>query len=141
MHLLVVEDYPDAAQILAEMLRMAGYDVSFAMTPTQAIADALQNPPDVVISDIGLPGRDGCVLARELMEVTGAMGKGRPLMVAVSGQGGDIESRCRDAGFDYFFHKPASPAALENLLHSYAERSRYENSPDAASTNLLKTQP
>jgi CheY-like chemotaxis protein len=122
LHLLIVEDYPDAAQILAEMLRMAGYDVSFAMTPAQAIADALQHPPDVVISDIGLPGRDGCVLAREIVEVTGTMGKGRPLMVAVSGQGGDIESRCRDAGFDYFFHKPASPAALENLLHTYAQK-------------------
>jgi CheY-like chemotaxis protein len=122
LRVLIVEDHPDTAVSLAYVLQaLDGFDVSYATSPAQAIADALQETPDVIISDICLPGMDGCELAEELLHVAGEMKGNRPLMVAVSGLGEAVRERCLKAGFDFFFRKPAAPEALERLLRAYAD--------------------
>lgn len=124
LRLLIVEDQPDAALTLAAAVELWGYEAAYTTTPAQAIADALHHCPDVIISDIGLPEMDGCALAEELLAVTGTLSGRRPLLVAVSGQGDEVEERCRAAGFHHFFRKPADLDALKVLLDSFAERMR-----------------
>jgi CheY-like chemotaxis protein len=120
LHLLLIEDECDALVSLSQMLRCWGLDVSIAASPNQAIADTLQRLPNIIVSDINLGGADGCVLAEQLLAVIGLLGKPRPLLIAISGLGDEVEERCRAVGFDHFFRKPADPAALWRLLAEFS---------------------
>src|SRR5215471_14596530 len=62
---LVAEDNRDAADSLAIFLRLRGYTVRVVHSGPAAVMAALAHPPDCAIIDIGLPGLDGCTVARE----------------------------------------------------------------------------
>jgi DNA-binding response OmpR family regulator len=60
--ILVVEDEPVARQALGELLRDEGYDVAVAADGLQVEAELDHFDPDLVLSDVQLPGRDGLAL-------------------------------------------------------------------------------
>ena len=64
--ILVVEDNPDLHLGLALRLKSAGHTVLSAMTADEAIPVALREQPNLILLDIGLPGRSGHLVAREL---------------------------------------------------------------------------
>ncbi|HEX6267343.1 MAG TPA: EAL domain-containing protein [Burkholderiales bacterium] len=64
--ILVVDDNRANREALASLLEVAGYRVARASGTRQALAQARAAPPDLVISDVLMPGMDGYVLAREL---------------------------------------------------------------------------
>jgi CheY-like chemotaxis protein len=68
LSVLVVEDYEDAADSLATLLRLHGYRVTVARTGGAALELAADDPPDVALLDIGLPDIDGWELARRMCE-------------------------------------------------------------------------
>jgi CheY-like chemotaxis protein len=77
------------------------------------VAAAAEWPPEIVISDIGLPGFDGFEVARRLRIQLG----GKPLLVALTGYGREEDRRhSREAGFDHHLVKPADPAVLQQIL-------------------------
>ena len=110
---LVIDDNVDAAQSLAEGLRLSGHVVEVAFDGPTAIEKVLMNPPDVVFCDIGLPGMSGYEVARKL-RATGANGM---QLIAVSGyaQSEDV-TRALEAGFDAHIAKPCDPEQLAWLL-------------------------
>ena len=65
-HVLIVDDNIDAADTLADLLRLDGYEAQACYGEQQALACARASPPDVVILDIAMPERGGHALAREL---------------------------------------------------------------------------
>ena len=65
-HILVVDDNRANREALASLLEIAGHSVSKAPGARQALALARVEPPDLVISDVLMPGMDGYVLARQL---------------------------------------------------------------------------
>jgi CheY-like chemotaxis protein len=70
--------------------------------------------PDVALLDIGLPGRDGYELARQLRRSQNGQ---RILLIALTGYGQEEDRRrTLEAGFDYHLTKPADLAALQKLL-------------------------
>ena len=111
---LVVDDNVDAAESVAMILRLSGYDVRCTYDGVSALDAAKSYHPDVVVLDIGLPGISGYEVARRLrldpeFEET-------PL-VAVTGYGQDVDRhRSRNAGIDYHLTKPVDPATLQQLL-------------------------
>jgi two-component system CheB/CheR fusion protein len=111
---LVVDDNVDAAESVAMILRLSGYDVRCTYDGVSALDAAKAYHPDVVVLDIGLPGISGYEVARRLrldpeFEET-------PL-VAVTGYGQDVDRRrSRNAGIDYHLTKPVDPATLQQLL-------------------------
>jgi PAS domain S-box-containing protein len=111
---LVVDDNEDAAQSLAELVRLFGHEVEIAYDGPSAVEKARAYAPDVVLCDIGLPGMDGYEVAKAL-RATGASDGAR--LVAVSGYAGaeDIR-RARESGFDAHVAKPADPERIERLL-------------------------
>ena len=115
LRILVVEDNEDAAESLAELLRLLGHDVEVALDGASALALVARRPPDVVISDLGLPGAvDGYELARRLRAQPGL---GRVRLVALSGYANDdARQRSRLAGFDAHLAKPPDLAQLQNCL-------------------------
>ena len=110
---LVVDDNPDAAETLAELLKMVGHKVVVAHDGPSALALAKADPPDVVLCDIGLPGMDGYELARQLR----AGGARAIRLVAVSGyaQPEDV-ARATEAGFEAHVAKPLDPEELARII-------------------------
>jgi PAS domain S-box-containing protein len=111
---LIVDDNTDAANSLAMLLGMRGYETWAAHDGPAALRQAAAVRPDVVLLDIGMPGMSGYEVARELrrnLDLRGA------LLVAMTGWGQDEDRRrSLEAGFDRHLVKPVDLAALEQLL-------------------------
>lgn len=119
LRILVVDDSQDTAESLGELLELSGHHVALAFDARSALERAKRDAPEVVISDIGLPGDlDGFGLARQLRAEAGFEGV---LLVALSGYS-DEETRRRsaDAGFDFHLAKPPNFKLLEKALESVA---------------------
>jgi CheY-like chemotaxis protein len=114
LRVLIIEDSRDAADSLQMLLDMFGHETRVAYTGTDGVAAAAEYRPDVVLSDIGLPGLDGYAVARALREHPVTAGV---RLIAVTGYGGpDDCRRARASGFDHVLVKPADPAELLTLL-------------------------
>ncbi len=66
MRILAVEDEPEVLDVLRAMLRHAGHAVTTAASGDEALKLVKADPPDLVITDLGMPGMTGLVLAAEL---------------------------------------------------------------------------
>jgi CheY-like chemotaxis protein len=111
---LVVDDNPDIADMLAVVLRHAGYEATAAYSPSDALSRALAEHFDVIVSDIGMPGMNGYELARALREIPEY--SAIP-MVAVTGFSMyDDRERALAAGFTTHLSKPIDPLALTRAL-------------------------
>ena len=111
--MLVVDDNIDAADSLAALLRARGHVVSVAHNGPDALAQAVQLQPDVVLLDIGLPGMNGYEVASTLRRQPG----GGPALMAITGYGQDADARrAAEAGFDRHLVKPVDAAELEQVL-------------------------
>jgi CheY-like chemotaxis protein len=113
-HALVVDDSPDITDMLAAVLRHAGYDVSTANSAQDALETALAKHFDVVVSDIGMPGMNGYELARALRAVPEYAAV--PLVAVTGFAMYDDRDRALEAGFDMHLSKPISPWALTQAL-------------------------
>jgi CheY-like chemotaxis protein len=100
---LVVDDNQDTTESVAELLELSGHEVRTALCGELALEVARDFGPDTILLDIGLPGKDGYQVARELREC----GMHGATLIAVSGYGRreDLD-RSREAGFDHHLVKP-----------------------------------
>ena len=103
---LIVDDNVDAADTLADLLRLDGYDAEVCYGEQAALDSARASPPEIVILDIGMPERGGHVLARQLRELLPDV-----LMIAFTGfsRPDDIERSVRDR-----YRDPGTP--LQRML-------------------------
>jgi CheY-like chemotaxis protein len=111
---LVVDDNRDAAEMLAEALRLTGCEVRVALDGPEALAVMERFPADACFLDIGLPGMNGFELARRLR----ALNRSRRIrLIAVTGYGqqADVEES-RAAGFDQHLVKPVATEVLIGAL-------------------------
>jgi PAS domain S-box-containing protein len=130
LRILIIEDNEDAAVGLSTMLELLGHAVRFALDGPQALALAETFDPEVVISDLGLPGMDGYELARALRN---RPGRTPVLLIALSGYARDEErARALDAGFDHHLVKPPD---FDNLLALLA---RVADAPAASPSRTLQ---
>lgn len=111
---LVVEDDLDSVHSMAQLIKMMGHEVQFAINGFAAIDIARSYRPDIIILDIGLPDFKGDHLARQLRFEPGVEGV---RMIAISGLPQEnLEERALAAGCAEFYRKPIDPAKLEQLL-------------------------
>jgi PAS domain S-box-containing protein len=120
LRVLVIEDNHDAADSMRLLLEALGHEVQVAYAGPEGVETATAWQPDVVVSDIGLPGLDGYHVA-EALRNSPATADVRLIAVSGYGQEEDIR-RARAAGFDEYLVKPAPPEELELLLCSNATR-------------------
>ena len=114
LYVLVVDDIDDIAMSTAVLLGTCGYRAEIALTAHDALKLALDDPPDVVLLDIGLPHMDGWKVAQKIRANT--TGK-QPAIIAVSGYGTESDRlRSADEGLDGHLLKPVDPEALIDLL-------------------------
>jgi two-component system OmpR family response regulator len=111
---LLADPHADTVESTALLLRLWGHDVRCARSGSEALEAALAYRPDAVLMEMGLPGMDGCEVARRLR---GHEGASQPLLVAVTGYGGERHRLlARRAGFDLHLLKPVCPELLRELL-------------------------
>ena len=114
LRVLVVEDSRDAAVTLRLVLEMFGHEVCTAHSGPDGVREAEAWRPDVVLSDIGLPGFDGYEVARRIRRIPGLE---RAVLAALTGYGTDDDRRRgEEAGFDHHLVKPADPDDLRRVL-------------------------
>ena len=119
---LVVDDNVDGARTLELLLKSAGHEVAVCHTGSAALAAAQTFLPDVVLLDIGLPGKDGFQVARELRADNTLC---RSVIFALSGYGQDADrERTRAAGFDEHLVKPIDFQYLRAAIGTYPGTNR-----------------
>jgi PAS domain S-box-containing protein len=112
---LLVEDNPDAAETMRELLLLWGFEPLHARNGNQALEYFSQSLPQIVLMDIGLPGMDGYEVARRIR----ALPHGKEVqMIAVTGFGQEQDRlQSREAGFDRHLTKPIDPEQLRRMLN------------------------
>ena len=119
--ILVVDDYRDGADMLAEALSGRGYDTRDAHDALTALRVAAEFLPDYALVDIGLPVMDGYELASQLREIPGLASL---QLVALTGYGQESDRRrALDAGFHHYLVKPVNIDDIEGLLVQRSSRS------------------
>jgi putative two-component system response regulator len=108
--ILVVDDNPDNALLLRELLTSRGYDVQVALHVSEAESKLRQHHPDLILLDVVMPGKSGYELCRELKEDPAT----RLIPVVMITGLTDREDRVRgiEAGADDFLNKPIFPEEL-----------------------------
>jgi len=118
LRILLVDDNQSAAHMMGRLLQKLGQDVHVANSGSDALVRVLEMAPDVIISDVAMPGMSGYDLARKIRELTLPH---RPFLVAVTGYGQESDRQeALAAGFDKHLTKPVGVEALEKLLRSQA---------------------
>jgi signal transduction histidine kinase/ActR/RegA family two-component response regulator len=117
LHVLLVEDDVDAREMLRIILVGAGATVTTADTVDAALEAAATDPPGLVVSDIGLPGRDGYDLVRAMREGEARRGE-RPVPAIALTAFAAVEDRQRAfaAGFQFHLPKPVDPGHFVALV-------------------------
>lgn len=120
LRILVVEDDPDTAKMLGRILDHAGYICRTVHSYRDALKIASEWVPDGLVSDIGLPGKDG-------LEVMKTMRKAHPGLkgIVVSGhvQTEDMHLS-RSAGFDAHLAKPITADQLVTAVRQLFAQER-----------------
>jgi DNA-binding response OmpR family regulator len=116
---LIIEDDRDTAESLADFLRLRyGYRVTTAADGLTGLRMAVADAPDAVVCDLGLPRRNGLLVAEELAATLPA----KPLLIAITGYADQVPADlARDAGFDHLLAKPADPEAVAALIATAGE--------------------
>lgn len=115
--ILVVDDHPDSAGTLADLLDLLGHEVRYVTDPREALAEAKRFKPDMALLDLAMPHLDGCAVARlfrgdaELASVC--------LVALTAFDDGKHRQMTREAGFDAHIKKPAEPALLKSIIAQF----------------------
>jgi PAS domain S-box-containing protein len=119
---MVLDDNRDAADTLAMMLELLGFEVRTLYDPIGFESEFLDFGADAIFLDVGMPGRSGYEVATALR----ALPPGRDaLLVAVTGWGQPADRhRSREAGFDRHLVKPPELAAIQAICRELGEAPR-----------------
>jgi CheY-like chemotaxis protein len=111
---LVVEDNPDTAETLREMLLLWNHDVEVAHDGRTGVEKARAFHPDIVLCDIGLPEMDGYEVARTIRADPALADT---YLVAVTGYAlPDDRRRAAEAGFSKHLAKPVAVDVIEDVV-------------------------
>ena len=122
VRVLFVDDDPDTVELFSDVIARTGAETRTAASVAEAIAIFTSWRPDVVVSDIEMPGEDGYALIAYIRSLASEDG-GRVPAVAVTAYG-RVEDRVRlvTAGYDIHVPKPVEPAELVVVLASLVRR-------------------
>ncbi len=123
LRVLIVDDHLDSRDLIAAILGEAEAESCTCASAAEGLAKLQEWRPDVLISDVEMPGEDGYAFIRKVRALpASAGGATRALVLTAYGR---LEDRMRslDAGFDIHLPKPVDPAELLRVVATLAGRS------------------
>src|SRR5437667_324603 len=116
VRVLLVEDDVNTRESLGTLLRHRGARVTATESAAEGLRALERERPDVLVSDLGMPGEDGYALIRKVRALGQERG-GRVPAVALTGYAGtDARARALSEGYDVHLPKPADPEELTALI-------------------------
>ncbi len=117
---LLVDDDPDALELVAYLLEGSGMEVRFARSAADALKELETYTPHVIVSDVGMPGEDGYSLIRRIRTLPTAEKKNIPAIALTAFARNEDRARALVEGFNMHMSKPVEPADLITAVASLA---------------------
>jgi PAS domain S-box-containing protein len=124
VRVLVVDDEPDARGLIKRVLEDCKAVVITAATAQEALERMRSELPDVLVSDIGMPGEDGYALIARVRELSPEQGGETPAVALTAYARAEDRMKAMLAGFQHHLVKPVEPAELITLVAILAGRAR-----------------
>jgi len=124
LRVLVVDDEDDTREMLHSLLQGCRVDVRLAASAAEALAAVRTEPPDLLLSDIGMPGEDGLSLIAQVRALPPESGGRIPAVALTAYARMEDRARALHAGFDNHVAKPVEPIELLAVISSFARRRR-----------------
>ena len=118
--LLVVDDEPNIRDLLATSLRFAGFEVFTASTGNEAIREATEHQPDLVVLDVMLPDMDGFTVTRRLRQI----GMNAPVVFLTARDDTSDKITGLTVGGDDYVTKPFSLEEVVARIRAVLRRTR-----------------
>ena len=112
MHILLVEDRADAREVFLESFERTGARVTAVGSVAGAMETLAREWPDLLVSDIAMPGEDGYTLIQKVRALEGHRGGRLPAMALTAYAGADARARALASGYDVHVAKPVQPTEL-----------------------------
>ncbi len=122
LHVLVMDDEADTRDLLVTALEQCGAQVTAVPNVPDALASLDRGLPDVLLSDIGVPGEDGYSLIRKLRARSAELGGNLPAAAVTAYARSEDRIRALAAGFQAHLAKPIDPAELVATIAALAGR-------------------
>lgn len=117
---LVVDDVADGREIVSEYLKMGGYELALAGDGIEAVQQAQDLLPDVILMDVWLPKMDGLEATKRLRQDPRT--KDIPIIALTAHGLASARSKALEAGCDAVITKPFLPEALEQEIERQIAR-------------------
>jgi PAS domain S-box-containing protein len=146
LRVLVVDDDADARDLVAAILNQSDADIRTAGSTREALeilAKSDEWPPDVLVSDIEMPGADGYALIRQVRATDSERGGRLPAVALTAYTRVEDRMRALAAGFQTHLSKPVEPADLLTVIAGLTGRLGGNGRPDpfyAKSVDDLRSQ-
>jgi putative two-component system response regulator len=129
---LVVDDDHRITMFLDRILREAGYEVAIAYDGESALCAVAETPPDLIIIDVVMPGRDGFAVCQHLKNDPAT--RLTPVILVSGLHEPDVRVRGLEVGADDFLHKPFDTRELLVRSRVLVRRKRYTDDLDSAAS-------
>lgn len=122
LHILVVDDEADAREFVSTALEQYGAIVTAVASAAEALEAVEHLQPNVLVSDIGMPGENGYSLIRQLRKIEAARGGNIPAVALTAYVRNEDQVAAIAAGFQLHVPKPVDPAYLAEVVAKLAHQ-------------------
>ena len=122
LRVLVVDDDADTREILCVVLGQRGAEVRAAASSTDALEAFHEWKPNVLVSDLGMPGEDGFAFIEKVRRLAPEEGGNIPAAALTAYAREEDSQRAQSAGYQVHISKPVDPARLAAVVAGLARR-------------------
>jgi CheY-like chemotaxis protein len=116
LRVLLVDDEPEARQIISTVIKRMGAEVKACESASQALETLMEWRPDVLMSDIGMPDEDGYSLIGKVRALPRDQGGATPAAALTAYARDEDRKRALDAGYQMHIAKPVTTSQLVKLI-------------------------
>jgi CheY-like chemotaxis protein len=124
LRILVVDDEPDALDMLVSLFAQAGAEVASGASARQALDLLAIWSPSVIVTDVGMPGEDGYQLIGKIRSMKPEQGGDIPAVALTAYATAEDKARALSSGFQAHVAKPVEPTEIISVIAKLAPRAR-----------------